>query len=99
MTRCTIPDVDCALHEMRRALKPGGRFLFVEHGLAPDPNVVRWQDWLTPMWKRLDGGCHLNGAIASLIEGAGFRLERLETGYMRGPKPITFMCEGSARPR
>jgi ubiquinone/menaquinone biosynthesis C-methylase UbiE len=98
-TLCTIPDVDRALLEMRRALKPSGRLLFVEHGRAPDPNVVWWQDWLTPMWKRVGGGCHLNRAIASLIEGAGFRLERLETGYMRGPKPMTFMYEGSARPQ
>jgi ubiquinone/menaquinone biosynthesis C-methylase UbiE len=98
-TLCTIPDVDRALHEMRRALKPGGRLLFVEHGRAPDPSVVWWQDWLTPIWKRVGGGCHLNRAIASLIEGAGFRLERLETGYIRGPKPMTFMYEGSARPR
>jgi ubiquinone/menaquinone biosynthesis C-methylase UbiE len=98
-TLCTIPDVDRALHEMHRVLKPGGRLLFVEHGRAPDPNVVWWQDWLTPMWKRVGGGCHLNRAIASLIEGAGFRLERLKTGYMRGPKPMTFMYEGSARPQ
>jgi ubiquinone/menaquinone biosynthesis C-methylase UbiE len=98
-TLCTIPDVDRALLEMRRALKPSGRLLFVEHGRAPDPNVVWWQDWLTPIWKRVGGGCHLNRAIASLIEGAGFRLERLETGYMRGPKPMTFMYEGSARPQ
>jgi ubiquinone/menaquinone biosynthesis C-methylase UbiE len=98
-TLCTIPDVDRALQEMRRVLKPGGRLLFVEHGRAPDPNVVWWQDWLTPIWKRVGGGCHLNRAIASLIEGAGFRLERLETGYMRGPKPMTFMYEGSAQPQ
>ena len=98
-TLCTIPDVDRALLEMRRALKPSGRLLFVEHGRAPDPNVVWWQDWLTPIWRRVGGGCHLNRAIASLIEGAGFRLERLETGYMRGPKPMTFMYEGSARPQ
>jgi ubiquinone/menaquinone biosynthesis C-methylase UbiE len=98
-TLCTIPDVDRALHEMRRALKPGGCLLFVEHGRAPDPNVVWWQDWLTPIWKRVGGGCHLNRAIASLIEGAGFRFERLESGYMPGPKPMTFMYEGSARPR
>lgn len=98
-TLCTIPDVGRALHEMRRALKPGGRLLFVEHGRAPDPNVVWWQDWLTPIWKRVGGGCHLNRAIASLIENAGFRFERLDTGYMPGPKPMTFMYEGSARPR
>ena len=98
-TLCTIPDASHALNEMRRVLKPGGRLLFVEHGRAPEPNVVWWQDILTPMWKSIGGGCHLNRAIGSLIEGAGFRFERLETSYMRGPKPMTFMYEGSARPR
>jgi len=98
-TLCSIPDPVGALRDMRRVLKPGGRLLFVEHGLAPDPNVVRWQDRLTPVWKRIGGGCHLNRAIGSLIERAGFRLDRLETGYMRGPKPLTFMYEGSAQPR
>jgi ubiquinone/menaquinone biosynthesis C-methylase UbiE len=97
-TLCTIPDASRALYEMRRVLKPGGRLLFVEHGRASDPNVVWWQDHLTPIWKRIGGGCHLNRAIGSLIEGAGFRFERLETSYMRGPKPMTFMYEGSARP-
>jgi len=98
-TLCSIPDASGALHEMHRVLKSGGRLLFVEHGRAPDPNVVRWQDRLTPLWKRLGGGCHLNRAIATLIEGAGFQFERLETGYIRGPKIMTFMYEGSARLR
>jgi ubiquinone/menaquinone biosynthesis C-methylase UbiE len=98
-TLCTIPDPSRALNEMRRVLKPGGRLLFVEHGRAPDPNVVWWQDRLTPIWKRLGGGCHLNRAIESLFQGSGFRFERLDTGYMRGPKPMTFMYEGSALPR
>jgi ubiquinone/menaquinone biosynthesis C-methylase UbiE len=98
-TLCSIPDADHALREMHRVLKPAGRLLFVEHGRAPDPNVVWWQDRLTPIWKRLGGGCHLNRAIGSLIERAGFQFERLETGYMRGPKPMAFMYEGSARPR
>lgn len=98
-TMCSIPDVQHALGEMRRILKPGGRLLFVEHGRSPDPGVRRWQDRLTPVWRRISGGCHLNRAIGELIEGAGFRIERIKTGYMRGPKPMTFMYEGSARPR
>jgi ubiquinone/menaquinone biosynthesis C-methylase UbiE len=98
-TLCSIPDAARALREMYRVLNPAGRLLFVEHGRAPEPNVCWWQDHLTPVWKRLGGGCHLNRAIKMLIEDAGFRVERCETGYMRGPKPMTFMYEGSARPR
>jgi ubiquinone/menaquinone biosynthesis C-methylase UbiE len=98
-TMCSIPDAQRALGEMRRILKPGGRLLFVEHGRSPDVRVRRWQDRLTPVWCRIGGGCHLNRAISELIEGAGFGIEQLETGYMRGPKPMTFMYEGSARPR
>lgn len=97
-TLCTIPDPTRALRQMRRVLKPGGRLLFVEHGLAPEPSVQRWQNWLTPGWKRLGGGCHLNRPIRRLIEDAGFHIERLDTGYLAGRNPMTFMYEGSARP-
>jgi ubiquinone/menaquinone biosynthesis C-methylase UbiE len=98
-TLCSIPDVGAALREARRALKPSGRLLFVEHGRSPDEKVRRWQDRLTPVWKRVAGGCHLNRPIAQLVEDAGFVVERLETGYMDGPRPMTFMYEGTARPR
>jgi len=97
-TLCSSPDVTKALAEMRRVLKPDGRFLFVEHGLSPDERVRRWQDRLNPIWKKIAGGCHLNRPIRTLIEGAGFRISRIETGYMPGPKPMTFMYEGAARP-
>ena len=98
-TLCTIPDAGRALREMHRVLRPTGRLLFIEHGLANEPNVRWWQDHLTPVWKRIGGGCHLNRAIQSLIEDAGFQFDRFETGYMRGPKPLAFMYEGAARPR
>ena len=98
-TLCSIPDARRALREMHRVLRPTGRLLFIEHGRAPEPNVRWWQDRLTPAWKRIGGGCHLNRAIQNLIEDAGFQFDRFETGYMRGPKPLTFMYEGSARPR
>ena len=96
---CSIADAPRALGEMLRVLKPGGRFLFVEHGRAPDASVRWWQDRLTPIWKRLGGGCHLNRAIAELIGDAGFQIESLNTGYMRGPNPMAFIYEGTARPR
>jgi ubiquinone/menaquinone biosynthesis C-methylase UbiE len=98
-TLCSIPQPAIALQEMRRVLRPGGKLLFVEHGRAPDQAVGWWQDRLTPVWSRLSGGCHLNRAIQSLIEDAGFRIDRIHTGHISGPKPMTFMYEGSARPR
>src|SRR3954447_10365126 len=97
-TLCTIPDAASALSEMRRVLKPNGRLLFVEHGIAPDASVRVWQNWLTPAWKLISGGCHLNRPIGSMITGAGFDFERLETGYMPGLKPMAFLYQGSARP-
>lgn len=97
-TLCSIPEAVVALREMRRVLRPDGQLLFVEHGQAPEESVRKWQDRLTPAWKCIGGGCHLNRPIQSLIESAGFGMVRLETGYMRGPKPTSFMYEGCARP-
>lgn len=94
-TLCTIPHAGVALHEMRRVLKEGGRLIFVEHGLASEESVQRWQDLLTPLLRRIAGGCHLNRPIPALIEGSGFGLERLETGYMPGLKIMNFTYEGS----
>ena len=97
-TLCTIPAVTQALREMRRVLRPAGQLLFVEHGLAPDNTVRKWQEWLTPVWKRIGGGCHLNRPISAIVESAGFAVTSLETGYMKGPKPMAFLYEGRAKP-
>jgi ubiquinone/menaquinone biosynthesis C-methylase UbiE len=96
---CSIPDVRAALREMRRVLRPGGRLLFVEHGRAPEPRVARWQERLDPLWLRLSGGCHLSRKIDDLLSDAGFRIEGLKTGYIPGPRIMTFLYEGTARPR
>jgi ubiquinone/menaquinone biosynthesis C-methylase UbiE len=96
-TLCTIPNLDAALAEMRRVLKPGGTFHFVEHGLAPDPGVVRWQQRLEPMNKRLAGGCHLTRNIPERIGAAGFMIDKLDRCYFKGePKPMGYTFEGHA---
>jgi ubiquinone/menaquinone biosynthesis C-methylase UbiE len=96
-TLCTIPNMDAALAEMRRVLKPGGSFHFIEHGHAPDEKVAHWQARLEPINKRFAGGCHLTRRIAEDIERAGFDVQKLDTYYFKGePKPMGYTYEGRA---
>ncbi len=95
-TLCTIPNPEAALVEMRRVLKPDGFMVFSEHGLSPDENVKRWQDRVNPVWKKLAGGCNLNRDIPALLCDAGFQLDELNSGYIKGPKIATFQYWGKA---
>lgn len=97
-TLCTIPDARQALREIARVLRPGGALHFVEHGRCPDPTVARWQDRLTPLQRRVAGGCHLNRRIDELITSSGLTITRLDNYCMRGPKTVGYTYEGVAVP-
>ncbi len=97
-TLCSIPDAGRALAEMRRVLKPDGRYLFIEHGRAPSPRAARWQDRVDPVWTRIADGCHMNRSIDRLIQDAGFELSRLDRFRARGPGLLAHMFRGVARP-
>ncbi len=95
-TLCTIPYATRALAEIRRVLRPGGAFCFVEHGLAPDARVARLQQRLTPFQRRAFGGCHLDRRIDQLVAAAGLELTRIDTYYMKGPRALGYTFEGVA---
>lgn len=95
-TLCSIENPSNALREIKRVLKPDGRLIFLEHGIAPDSRVVIWQDRLTPVWKRLAGGCHLNRRIDQIIKEAGFQIPELRTCYIPGPRAMTYTYQGIA---
>jgi ubiquinone/menaquinone biosynthesis C-methylase UbiE len=98
-TLCTIPDYATALKQMLRVLKPGGQLLFCEHGRAPEPEVVKWQDKLTPTWKKWAGGCHLNRPIADYLRNAGFTITEQHNLYVdKSPRFVGYMYYGCAVP-
>ncbi len=98
-TLCSIAQIDAALEELRRVIRPDGRLLFSEHGKSPDPGVCRWQERLTPAWRSLAGGCHLNRDIPRLLEAHGFAIGAIEAAYLPGaPRFAGYNYRGIAHP-
>jgi ubiquinone/menaquinone biosynthesis C-methylase UbiE len=95
-TLCSISDAPKALRQVNRVLRMNGRLIFVEHGRSPDLSVAVWQERITPLWKRVTGGCHLNRKIDELISAAGFRISKLNTCYLPGPRPMSYTYQGFA---
>jgi ubiquinone/menaquinone biosynthesis C-methylase UbiE len=99
-TFCTIPGVVEAIRGVGRVLRPGGRLIFFEHGLSPDPRVRRWQQRWEPILYRVFAGCHLTRDIPSLITQGGFHIDRMETAYLaKFPKSLAYCWWGIATPR
>ena len=97
-TLCTIPGIEKALENLRRHLKPDGRFYFLEHGLAPDDGTVKWQRRLEPAQSFLFGGCRLTRQHEELV-GTYFEIESMDRFYGKGPKPLSYFYQGVAQPR
>jgi ubiquinone/menaquinone biosynthesis C-methylase UbiE len=94
-TLCSVPDPSAALAEMRRVLRPGGKLLFAEHGIAPDRNVAKWQVRLEPTWSKVAGNCHLTRDVPRLLQDAGFDA-RIDRGYVAWPKALSYQFWGEA---
>lgn len=95
---CSVDDPARALAELRRVLRPGGELVLVEHGLARDPGTRRWQRWITPVWRRVGGGCRLDRDMAAILRDAGYRAADLSADYTEGARWLSYTFQGIARP-
>ena len=96
-TLCTIPDLNSSMSEMKRVLKDDGNFLFCEHGIAPDLNIIKWQNRINPVWGKLFGGCSINRDIPDIIQSSGFKLNKLNQMYLPStPKIVGYNYWGHA---
>ncbi|HVH89394.1 MAG TPA: class I SAM-dependent methyltransferase [Terriglobales bacterium] len=93
---CSIPNPGIALQQMKRVLKAEGQMIFIEHGRSPEASVAAWQTGLTPLWRRVTGGCHLDRKIDDLIRAAGFHIDEQHNFYLPGPRPMTYTYQGIA---
>jgi ubiquinone/menaquinone biosynthesis C-methylase UbiE len=96
-TLCSIPDARAALVEMHRVLKPGGLYLFIEHGRSRTESTIRWQDRLNPTWSKLTDGCNITRPVDELVEQSGFELSSLDEFKGKGPRLISHLYRGIAK--
>lgn len=96
-TLCSIEDPVTAVREIKRVLKPGGQLLYCEHGKAPDPGVAKWQQRLTPAWRKIAGECRMGRDIPSILNAGGFELPDMQQGYIPGPKILCYNYWGVAK--
>ena len=95
-TLCTIPDAHAALQGMKRVLRPGGKLLFCEHGIAPDARLAKWQNRINGAWRVVAGGCNVNRDIPGLLRSSGFRVVVDERMYIPGVKLLSYNYWGTA---